>query len=53
MTEDKIRKVLELNNQREELQIFRSAIDCSHLYEWRVTTPSFTDGIRVPKFLRE
>lgn len=52
MTEDKIKKVLELSNQRDELQVFQSAIGCDHLHTWRIVTPSFTDGIRVPDILR-
>lgn len=50
MTEDKIKKVLELNNKRAELQVFQRAIRCDHLSTWR---PSFTNGIRVPDILRE
>lgn len=52
MTEDKIKKVLELSNQRDELRVFQSAIGCDHLHTWRIVTPSFTDGIRVPDILR-
>lgn len=48
MTEDKIKKVLELSNQRDE----PSAIGCDHLHTWRIVTPSFTNGIRVPDILR-
>lgn len=32
MTEDKIKKVLELSNQRDELRVFQSAIGCDHLH---------------------
>lgn len=53
MTEDKIKKVLELSNKRTELQVFQSAIRCDHLSTWRIVTPSFTNGIRVPDILRE
>lgn len=52
MTEDKIKKVLELSNQRDELRVFQSAIGCDHLHTWRIVTPSFTNGIRVPDILR-
>lgn len=52
MTEDKIERVLDLTNQRRELQVVKDIIDCDKKYQLRIVSPSNKTGVCLPKILR-
>lgn len=53
MTEDKIKRVLELTDFRWELQVVKDIIACDQKTQLRIVCPSNKTGVRLPMILRE
>lgn len=53
MTEDKIGRVLDLTNQRWELQVVKDIITCDQKCLLRIVSTSNKTGVCLPMILRE